>query len=190
MSEWICVSSRAAWVGWTSCTDTSSLKLLIFHLLFCLQHTLQKVRVLEGSRVGWDITIPHYSSTLTLSQPPQPSKPQLLTSALVWFIKGVFLCGQVLQHLHWCWAAPSLLLGASAWTWVAKRAELGWPCRDKGGQGTRGLLLHSAIDVRTSFSWPVCNPRESKALAWGFLSFWGPKPWHCLSSHVISGADK
>lgn len=189
MSEWIYVPSRAAWVGWTSCTHTSTLKLLIFHLLFCLQNTLQKMHVLEGSRFGWDITIPNSSWTLPLSQPP-PSKPQLLTSALLWVIKGVFLCGQVLQHLHWCWVVPSLLLGTSAWTWGAKRAELGWHCCAQEKTGHTGALLHSAIDARTSFSWAVYKPWESKALSWGFLSSWSPKPWHCLSSHVVSGADK
>lgn len=61
---------------------------------------------------------------------------------------------------------------------------------DRGGQGTQGLLLHSAIATRTSFSWSVCNPWENKALAWAFLSSPAPKPWHCLSSHVVSGAEK
>lgn len=132
------------------------------------------MHVLERWRFGWDTAISNYSWTLPLSQTPT-SKPQLLTSALLWFIKSLFfLSGQVLQHLHRCWAISSLLLGTPAWTQVAKKTKLGWHCCGQGGQGTQGLLLHSAIETRTSFSWSKTCLRE-KSLGMRIFIFLGPK---------------
>lgn len=154
MSGWIYVPSRAAWVGWTSCTHTSTLKLLIFHLLFFyLKNTLQKVHILERSRVGWDTTISNYSWTLPLSQTP-PAKPQLLTSALLWFIRNLFFSvwPSFTAPAHLMLNNSSSAPGSISLDTSGQGGKAGVTVEDRGGQGTQGLLLHSAIDTRTSLT--------------------------------------
>lgn len=56
------------------------------------------------------------------------------------------------------------------------RRAVVWQCWcTRRGWGTRGLLFHSAVDVKRSFSQSVCNSWVSKALAWCLLASWGPK---------------
>lgn len=139
MSEWIYIPSRAARVGWTShthslLTDAARHRhcktAYLSPSIFAYNIPCKKYHALEGSRARWDITIPDFSPTLPLLHKAS-SKPLHLTWFLLWFIRGVFQCGQVLQHpalTSVCRSVPSLFLGASVLMWVTKRghsAELG-----------------------------------------------------------------
>lgn len=153
---------------------------LSFTFHFYVQNTLHNRYAPEGSRVRWDITIPNFPFTLPFSQKPS-SKPLLLTSAFLWFIKGGSLQGQVFQHPMLTLVCPfsaswSTSLDMGDQEALHCRAAV-WHCQCvRGGWGTRGLLFRSGVDTKTSCSWSVCNPWVRKALAWCLLTSWGPKP--------------
>lgn len=172
------------------CCQTSTLKLLIFHLP--VLHT--KYHALEGSRVRWGITISNLPFTLPLLQKPS-SKTLALTTTLLWFIRAVFLRDQILQHhalmLVCSFSAPwSISSDVGDQEGPHHRAVVWYCWCTVRGWGIHGLLFHSAVHAQRSFQWSLCNPWVSKAPAWCLLASWGPKPWHCLSPHVVSGADE